>query len=126
MSCEAFVLTQESREKLAKQFPPKFPVWIGHHVTHRFGVPNTPNVPYGEQTHGNFEVIGYAEGDGIEALVVRVVGRTSRPDGGTYHITWSLDPAKDRRPKDSNALIAKRGWEVVGPVGFDAAFDYIQ
>jgi hypothetical protein len=124
MSYEAFVLTQESRERLAKQFPPKFPLWIGHHVTHRFGVPKTPNVPYGEQTHGNFEVVGHASrADGIEALVVRVVGKTSRPDGGTYHITWSLDP-KMFKPKDSNALLA-RGWTTVDPIGFQATFDYI-
>jgi hypothetical protein len=124
MSYEAFVLTKQSRERLCFLFPPKFSLWVGHHVTHRFGVTRTPNVPYGEQTHGNFEVIGYAmHVDGIEALVVRAINKTKRPDGGIYHITWSLDPLMFK-PKDSNALIA-RGWTTVDPIGFDATFDYI-
>lgn len=132
MSYEAFVLTAESRAALQRVFPPKYPMQIGHHVTHRFGVPRTANVPYGEQTTGWFEVIGYAEDDGIEALVVKVAGREFRPDGKRYHVTWSLDPAKGRKPVDSNRVIAG-GFKpfTQAPLGlwrmfmFSATFDYI-
>lgn len=124
MSYEAFILTDASRQQLAQLFPPKFPMWIGHHVTHAFGVPKTPNVPYGEQTHGWFSVIGYAVEDGLEALVVQVATREHRPDGKRYHLTWSLDPAKGKKPVHSNDLIA-RGFQRVDPVEFSATFDYV-
>jgi hypothetical protein len=45
-------------------------------------------------------------------MVVRLNGTTDRPDGSTYHITWSLGP--DRKAKESNDVIAARGW-----TGFD-------
>lgn len=134
MSYEAYVLTEESRAKLTALFPPKFPKHIGHHITHRFGVPRRENVPYGEQTTGWFEVYGYAEDDGIEALVVKVGGKEFRPDGKRYHITWSLDPSKGRKPNDSNGVIARRFFRLDTPpmpfglwnlFAFSATFDYI-
>lgn len=129
MAYEAYVLTNESREALAKVFPPKHPVFVGHHVTRRFGVPRTPNVPYGQQTTGWFEVIGYAEDDGIEALVVSVMGREARPDGKRYHVTWSLDPAKGRKPVHSNDVIAKgftRFHQIDHRMMFEAAFHWFE
>ena len=63
----------------------------------------------------NLRVIGEADsGDGLQALVVSVDGTIRRPDGGTYHITWSLEP--DRyKPVDSNTLIAdyEKRWKIV-------------
>ena len=47
-------------------------------------------------------------GEGVEALVVELGGSTDRWDGSTYHITWSL--ADGREAKESNAVIAQRGW----------------
>jgi hypothetical protein len=56
--------------------------------------------------------------NGLQALLVSVDGETVRPDGGIYHITWSLDPdrlippfmrgedgAVPYEPKHSNAMI---------------------
>jgi len=40
--------------------------------------------------------------------VVRIGGTTDRPDGSTYHITWSLGPG--RKAKESNDVIAAHGW----------------
>ena len=126
MSYEAYVLTKESRDKLASIFPPKHLRAIGHHVTHRFGVARCPNIPYGEQTHGWFEVVGYVEAPGIEALVVAVTGKTERPDGKVYHVTWSLDPDQGRKPAHSNDVIAQNGWTPLAqPIQFDAVLDYI-
>ena len=33
---------------------------------------------------------------------------TDRPDGSTYHITWSL--ADGRKPQQSNQVLKERGW----------------
>jgi hypothetical protein len=46
---------------------------------------------------------------GVEALVVALDGSTARPDGGTWHITWSL--ADDRAARDSNAALAQGAWK---------------
>jgi hypothetical protein len=43
-------------------------------------------------------------------MVVAIDGNTDRPDGSTYHITWSLDRAKGRQPIESNDVIRERGW----------------
>ena len=60
------------------------------------------------------EIVGRADdGSGVEAMVVRLGGTTDRPDGSTYHITWSL--ADGRRAKESNDVIAARGWTDVRP-----------
>jgi hypothetical protein len=123
---EAFVLTEESRKALKLVFPPKHPTWIGHHITHRFPARKVSNLPYGQQTHGNFDVIGYAEDVGIEVFVVRVCGRTTRPDGGTYHLTWSLDRDQGRKPFHSNAVLAEKGFTLfVDPIRVYAAFDFV-
>ena len=41
-------------------------------------------------------------------MVVAIGGTTDRPDGSTYHITWSL--ADGRRAKESNDLLAEKAW----------------
>lgn len=119
---EAFVLDETTRQKLAKTFPPKYPEWIGHHITNRFGVPRGENRPFGQEFQ--FEVIGYAEDDGIEVLVASRDGSPKRPDGGLYHITWSLDRSKGWKPADSNKVITK-GVTPVNPIPFTAPFEYL-
>lgn len=100
----AYVLDDASREALAQKYPPKYPKFVGHHITVRFGVPANTEAPQPAQ----IKVIGHADsGDGLEALVVTVNGTTERPDGKTYHITWSLDATK-YRPVQSNDLISTK------------------
>lgn len=128
MSYEAFVLTEESRQKLAALFPPKYPEWIGHHVTHRFGVERVAG-PYGHLVYGvprfDVEVIGYVEEDGLEAFVCTVDKGSRRPDGKTYHLTWSLDRSKGKKPVHSNDLIARCGNQPIDPITIVTTFDYI-
>lgn len=109
----AYVLDDASRKMLADRFPPKYPEFVGHHITEQFGVPKGTEAPDQPQ---KVEVVGYAEDDGIEALVVAVDGKTERPTGGTYHITWSLDRDKGRKPVHSNKVIEEKGFEHVDPV----------
>lgn len=109
-----YLLDFNSKEKLKSFFPPKYPKTIAHHVTHAFNtyqtdIPNKPKSSY---------VVGYAEENGLEALVVEVNGSIYRPDGNIYHITWSLDPSKNKKPKDSNLLIQKK-WYKVNPISIN-------
>lgn len=120
---EAYVIDDRMRATLAQRFPPKFPEWIGHHVTYRFGVQRTPDEPYGERV--DIEVIGYAMEDGLEALVCKVNGEVRRPDGKIYHITWSLDRSKGMKPAMSNNLIAQHGFQYVDPVKIFGTLEYL-
>ncbi|MBB4613722.1 hypothetical protein [Novosphingobium taihuense] len=45
---------------------------------------------------------------GVEAFIVSIAGSTARPDGGTWHITWSL--ADGRAARESNDVIASKPW----------------
>ena len=95
------------REWLLVRFEPLFPDVIADHVTLRTGTDKRTPLPH--DTTG--EIVGSADdGAGVQALVVRIGGTTDRGDGGTYHITWSLDRGRARRPVESNAVIAERGW----------------
>ncbi|RZI70367.1 MAG: hypothetical protein EOP13_21370, partial [Pseudomonas sp.] len=53
---------------------------------------------------------GINDEEGLQAMVVAIDGSTDRPDGSTYHITWSLDRKRGRKAVQSNDVIAKRGW----------------
>jgi hypothetical protein len=48
---------------------------------------------------------------GVQALVVRIGGTTRRADGGTYHITWSLE--EGRAAVESNDVLKKLGWKTI-------------
>ncbi len=57
-------------------------------------------------------MVGVADdGAGVQALVVEIGGTTRRPDGSTYHITWSLAPG--RAAVESNGAIRERGWTAI-------------
>jgi hypothetical protein len=112
-------LDRDQRKELLLQFRPKFSEVVADHVTLRPRVAGNSELP--SETHG--EIIGRVDdGDGVEAMVVSINGTTDRPDGSTYHITWSLSPG--RRAKESNDVIAKLGWEPLElpmPVKLDPA-----
>lgn len=101
-------LRSEERAELLQRYPPKYDKVIADHVTLRVGAtPATalPPVP-------DARIVGRADdGDSLECLVVELDGTTDRPDGSTYHITWSL--GADRRARESNDLLRDRGWEAI-------------
>lgn len=100
-----WLLDVEQRKELLQQFPPRYAQTIAHHVTLQTRAHGQADLP--RDTHG--EIIGRADdGEGVEALVVRIGGTTDRPDGSTYHITWSLEPG--RKAKESNQVIRQHGW----------------
>jgi hypothetical protein len=97
-------LDRDQRGELLQQFPPCYPNVDADHVTLARAQPEAP-LP----EEADAEIVGRADdGAGVEAMVVRLNGTTDRPDGSTYHITWSL--ADGREAKESNDVIAARGW----------------
>jgi hypothetical protein len=102
-------LPQVERELLLRRFPPKYENVVADHVTLRTGA--TPETPLPE-TPDNSNVVGRADdGKSLECLVVEIDGTTDRPDGSTYHVTWSLGP--DRRARESNDVLRDRGWDYI-------------
>ena len=100
-----WLLAQDDRERLLEQFPPRFEKTIAHHVTLKTDAEQEPLPP-----EVKAEIVGRADDEkGVEAMVVTIDGTTDRPDGSTYHITWSL--ADGRRARESNDVLKERGWE---------------
>lgn len=100
-------LGAKARALLLERFPPVWPDVVADHVT--LGSPNKEQMSAPDADYGT-EVGHVSEGSGHEALVVNIDGTTVRPDGRTYHITWSIDRARGRKPKDSNNALARLDW----------------
>ena len=100
-----WLLDPESRDMLLAHIPPIYARTIAHHVTLKSGATRDEEAPEAKSA----EVVGVADdGAGVQALAVRLNGTTDRPDGSTYHITWSLEPG--RHARESNDVLAQRGW----------------
>lgn len=98
-------LDREQRAELLLQFPPRYGEIVADHVTLESDVPGDAPLPPPAEA----ALVGRADdGTGVEAMVVRFNGCTGRPDGSTFHITWSLGAG--REAVESNAVIAARGW----------------
>ncbi|HEX8415626.1 MAG TPA: hypothetical protein VF637_17360 [Sphingomicrobium sp.] len=103
-------LDRAERQDLLDRFAPAYPRVIADHVTLRSGTDESTPLPSPERG----EIVGEADdGEGVQALVVRIAGTTDRGDGSTYHITWSLDQARGREPVESNVVIQQTGWRPV-------------
>ena len=99
------LLHPDDRDRLLAAFPPAYPRVVARLVALEGGEP--PDFPLPGEAEGF--VVGVADdGAGVQALVVEIGGSTRRPDGSTYHITWSL--AEGREAVESNDVIRERGW----------------
>jgi lipoprotein-anchoring transpeptidase ErfK/SrfK len=104
-----WLLDRDQRSELLDRFSPAYPDTIADHVTLSSG--SDAKTPPAD-TDG--EIVGHIDdGAGVQALVVRINGTTDRPDGSTYHITWSIDRGKGRKPVQSNDVIKKLGWRAL-------------
>lgn len=102
-----WAVDRAERVSLLWRFPPRYAVVVADHVTLKFG-DREAELPI--ETAG--EIVGVADDEaGVQALVVRISGTTDRPDGSTYHITWSL--GLGRQAKESNEVIARLGWRAL-------------
>lgn len=95
-------LDRDEREALLREHPPAYDEPVADHVTlSARGGDLPPDV--------RAAIVGHVDdGNGVEAMVVTIDGTTDRPDGSTYHITWSL--GRGRRAVESNDVLRERGW----------------
>lgn len=98
-------LDPAQRQELLQQFPPRYARVVADHITFKSAAGADAPLPEPAEA----EIVGRADdGAGVEAMVVRLGDTTARPDGSTWHVTWSL--AEGRQAKESNQVIAARGW----------------
>ena len=100
-------LDRALRDDLLQRFPPRYARAVADHVTllppARDGAGKPP------ATVQRARIVGRADDEaGVEAMVVELDGTLDRPDGGTWHVTWSLAPG--REAKESNDVIARLGF----------------
>ena len=102
MGVTGWKLDRRERRALLERFPPAWPDVIADHVTLDDDADSDDVLP--PDSRGS--IVGHVDdGDGLQVLVVKFCCSTQRPDGGTFHITWSIDRARGWQPKDSNAEI---------------------
>jgi hypothetical protein len=100
-----WTLDKGERAVLLETYPPKFGNVVAHHVTLATEAQGHP-LPAAVRA----AIVGRTDDDsGVEAMVVAIDGATARPDGSTFHITWSLGDG--RRARESNDVLKARGWE---------------
>ncbi len=83
----AYPLTAGDRASLLTRFPPRFARVIADHISAE-GLRSMDKVPEGAATG---QVIGVANGDKYQALVVTINGRQTTSDGTPFHVSWSVD-----------------------------------
>jgi hypothetical protein len=100
-------LPRDERDRLLERFKPKYENAIADHVTLRVDASEQTSLPAKPE---RCRLVGRADdGTSLECLIVELDGTTDRPDGSTYHITWSLGPG--RKARESNDLLRECGWE---------------
>ena len=107
-SVTGWKLPRDEREQLLQRFPPLYAEVVADHVTLRVGA--SPQTPLPRKPDAR--IVGRADdGTSLECLVVELDGTTDRPDGSTYHITWSLGPG--RKARESNDVLRDLGWRPI-------------
>jgi len=99
-------LPEEEKARLLARFEPKYDKVVADHVTLSTGANSGTPLPPDVKAR----IVGRADdGESLECLVAELDGTTDRPDGSTYHITWSLGPG--RKARESNDVLRERGWD---------------
>ena len=99
-------LPWRERERLLELFPPHYANVVADHVTLSVGAGAGTPLPPSVKAR----IVGQADdGSSLRCLVVELDGTTDRPDGSTYHITWSLGAG--RKARESNDVLRDSGWE---------------
>jgi hypothetical protein len=97
-------LDRGERGTLLGRFLPRYAEAIADHVTLRSGAESDP-LP----DRVKAAIVGRTDdGESLEAMVVAIDDSVDRPDGSTFHITWSLGPG--RRTRESNDVLREQGW----------------
>lgn len=111
MSYTGWLLPEADRVNLLAIFPAAYHDVIAHHVTLKMGITDLPVAVAGT-------VVGMVDdGMGCQTLVIEIEGSTTRWDGRTYHITWSIDrETHNRKPMHSMEILQNLGWQPVEPI----------
>lgn len=91
-----------------EKFPPLWPYVVADHVTRSFCKLASGDLP--DVVRASI-LAHVADRPGLQVLVVEIDVTTTRPDGGTYHITWSVGRKAGRQQGDSNKVLARLGRE---------------
>ena len=98
-------LDREQRSALLERFPARYPQTVADHVTLETEA-EKKDLP----SQVEAAIVGITDDRrGVQAMVVTIDGSSDRPDGSTYHITWSLSPG--RRARESNDVLRDKGWD---------------
>ncbi len=95
-------LDRAEREALLCDHPPRYAKVVADHVTLDVRKSDPPHAV-------KASIVGHTDDDGVEAMVVIIDGTVDRPDGSTFHITWSLGDG--RKARESNDVLKERGWK---------------
>ena len=107
-SVTGWKLPRDERTALLQRFAPRYAEVVADHVTLRVGA--SPNTPLPRKPVAR--IVGRSDdGNSLDCLVVELDGTTDRPDGSTFHITWSLGPG--RKARESNDVLRDLGWRPV-------------
>lgn len=119
----AFVLSENARAILLLSFHPRFSKVYAQHVTVEFKLTAEKLEAIKKQFGSRLKVTatGMCRSSVIECVTIRVNGDTRRPDGGTYHLTYSLELPK--RPVDSNELLLAFGGQPQYPFDREIVLD---
>ncbi|HEV2044833.1 MAG TPA: hypothetical protein VGR05_09160 [Sphingomicrobium sp.] len=102
-------LDRADRARLLDTLAPAYAEVVADHVTLDADAADKPLPPPAAAM-----IVGRTDDRrGVEAMVVSLDGSTDRPDGSTFHITWSL--GGDRRAVESNDAIRDHGWTTIDP-----------
>lgn len=107
-------LDRAERHRLLTLFRPRYRRVVAHHIT--ISVHATKDDPIPAMPESCF-LVGYRNDNrGIEIYVAEVNGGITRPDGGIYHITWSLDDTLGYTPVYSNRVLGDLGFDKINAV----------
>lgn len=122
MAYISFTLTPKSRSQVLKNIGSVYSDVICHHITYKMTKETTP-LPSQPKS---IRVVGYVLGDKVEVAVVEINGSTRRSDGGTFHITISVDRNAGGKPVHSNNLL-NNGWNNIDkPFDIDVYVEMIK
>lgn len=108
----AYVLDEAERAKLLGRFPPAYPDVIAHHVTYQFGVTDEDPLPPPASVYITQEA---DDGQGVQAFAItldlggvttQIQPNFARIPQVPLHVTWSIDRAAGRAPKDSGWVVS--------------------
>lgn len=97
----AFVLSEESRDRVLALYPPKHSVVIAHHVTLKWNADISDMAA--ADPYPRVAAIGYTSNDRLDCILATVNFWQLRPDNSYYHVTLSTQPGVESR--ESNDLL---------------------